>query len=216
MLAHDEGVLPIFAPVVTFRFDERGAKIFADSGPCSKSQGKTLWRLDAAGSNQWVQIPGPGGSVGAYFGVFAVSPSNPSFLGGMWLASKYGGGLTPYMVYSRNGGRDWNYARQLDKSLLGDPLLSGQPLFVDQAQVRYQFPNYYQPDFFAFDPGDPNVMVAGGQDAGLVISTDGGEDWVPLVPRGSGTIGRPERLTKPFQAYFDHDAGTAARRRYPQ
>jgi hypothetical protein len=69
------------------------------------------------------------------------------------------------------------------------------------------FNGYPQPSLVAFDPADPNLLVAGGVDSGVFVSVNGGVDWElmsdPINPAGSG---KP-LIPRPRFAYFDHEDG---------
>jgi hypothetical protein len=57
----------------------------------------------------------------------------------------------------------------------------------------------------AFDPEDPNILVAGGIDSGVFLSTNNGRNWDLLTdPFDSGSSGVPH-LPRPWFAYFDHE-----------
>jgi uncharacterized repeat protein (TIGR01451 family) len=57
----------------------------------------------------------------------------------------------------------------------------------------------------AFDPENPDILVAGGASSGVFISSDGGDSWRLLTdPFTSGISGIPH-LPRPLWAHFDHD-----------
>jgi len=60
--------------------------------------------------------------------------------------------------------------------------------------------DYPQPTLVAFDPADPDILVAGGADSGVFISTNGGTRWQlvtdPFAPGTSGVHTFPGRTTR--------------------
>ncbi len=57
----------------------------------------------------------------------------------------------------------------------------------------------------AIDPVDPSILVAGGRESGVFLSSDGGQSWAVLTdPFGTSSI---PHLPRPFFAHFDHEAG---------
>jgi hypothetical protein len=57
----------------------------------------------------------------------------------------------------------------------------------------------------AFDPNDANLIVAGGVDSGVFVSSDAGATWLLVTdPRTPGQSGIPH-VPRPLYAYFDHD-----------
>ena len=62
-----------------------------------------------------------------------------------------------------------------------------------------------QPVSVAIDPVDPSILVAGGRESGVFLSSDGGQSWAVLTdPFGTSSI---PHLPRPFFAHFDHEAG---------
>ena len=52
---------------------------------------------------------------------------------------------------------------------------------------------------------DPDILVAGGADSGVFISTNGGTRWQLVTdPIAPGTSGVPH-IPRPYYAHFDHD-----------
>src|SRR5439155_1733576 len=67
---------------------------------------------------------------------------------------------------------------------------------------------YAQPSLLAYDPDDPNLIVAGGRDSGVFLSTNKGADWHLLTdPFTSDTSGTPN-LPRPWFAHFEHLSDT--------
>ncbi len=134
-------------------------------------------------------IPGGGG-----VNVFAADPNNP-----LWL---YASRVNPPGIFSStDGGATWNP----DANLLFN--LTGGGAFPFQNQIGpTEFTNlngYPQPTLLAFNPENPNQIVAGGADSGIHLSTDGGASW-RLLSDPFGTDG-PDipHLPRPRFAYFD-------------
>ena len=106
-------------------------------------------------------------------GIFGVDQNDPDRL--------YGSDLTasgPRMVFSSDGGASWDPNTKLDALMTGD----GEFLYQNSfgPEVRWFTPplsGYAQPTMVAYHPTLPNVLIAGSTDAGLFMSSDGGEGW---------------------------------------
>jgi uncharacterized repeat protein (TIGR01451 family) len=85
-------------------------------------------------------------------------------------------------------------------------LMHGRGAFVAQPQnVNDGIFPLVQPTLIAFDPEDPEIIVAGGRESGVFISSNGGRSWAVLTdPFGMSDI---PHLPRPFFAHFDHEAG---------
>jgi hypothetical protein len=160
---------------------------FVKSFGCNGDSPGTLWRYQgtAPGGNwQQVATPGPGS-----FGVYAVDRNDPQRI----IASHLGGAGGPEMVLTQNGGTTWNNLPALDKVMTG------------AGAFQYQNSAYPQPTLVAFDPGDADIVVAGGADSGVFLSMNGGTRWAlvtdPNEPGASGTA----HIPRPRYAHFDHD-----------
>ncbi len=106
-------------------------------------------------------------------GIFGVDPNDPNRL---YASDLTGSG--PRMVFSNDGGASWDPDTKLDALMTGD----GEFLYQNSfgPQVRWFTPplgGYAQPTLVAFHPTLPNVLIAGSTDAGLFISSDGGNGW---------------------------------------
>jgi len=161
-----------------------------------------LWRYNGtAPGGTWQQVDNNDGLTGG-FGIFAVDRNNPNNLYASNLAP-----TGPQMVFSTDGGVNWNNDPELDN------LMTGGGAFNYQTQrgptPGAVFNGYAQPSLLAFDPENSNILVAGGRDSGIFLSTDGGQNWGLLTdPLTSNTTGIPH-LPRPWFAYFDHEpAGT--------
>jgi photosystem II stability/assembly factor-like uncharacterized protein len=157
-----------------------------------------LWRFNGTDPlGTWQRIDNNDGLTGG-FGIFAVDPNNPNRL--------YASNLDPagpQMVFSTDGGQNWENDAELDN------LMTGGGDFKYQTQRGptsfTTFNGYAQPSLVAFDPEDPNILVAGGRDSGVFVSTNGGRRWRLVTdPLTSDTSGIPH-LPRPWFAYFDHD-----------
>lgn len=136
--------------------------------------------------------------------VFGADPNDPDRL----YASHLSGPKGVRMISSDDGGDTWEVDDQLTD------LMDGGGTFQMQTQRGPTsftgFQGYNQPSLVAFDPEDSNIIVAGGRESGVFVSTDGGQGWTlvtdPVTPHLSG---RPH-LPRPFFAYFDHDPADVA------
>ncbi len=171
---------------------------FVKNGGCDGDAQGTLWRYQGtAAGGTWQQVaaaPGAGG-----FGVYAVDRNDPQRL----IASHLGGAAGPRMVMTLNGGTSWNQIPTLDTLMTG----SGTFRYANQTgpSVFTAFNGYPQPTLVAFDPADPDIVVAAGADSGVFLSTNGGTRWQLVTdPISPGTSGTPH-IPRPYYAHFDHD-----------
>jgi hypothetical protein len=171
---------------------------FVKSGGCDGDATGTLWRHQGtAAGGTWQQVPNPGTS--GSFGIYAVDRNNPQRI----IASHLGGPSGPRMVMTWNGGTTWSPLPALDL------LMTGSGTFQYQTgtgpSVFTGFNGYPQPTLVAFDPADPDLIVAGGADAGVFLSANGGTRWQLVTdPVSPGTSGTPH-VPRPYYAHFDHD-----------
>lgn len=155
--------------------------------------------------------PGLDGGIG----IFAVDPNDPNRLYASNIRSDANGG--PRMVFSTDGGATWQPDPDLDAMMTGNGVFEyltehGPPNFGHDSDVgNNPVRGYPQPTLVAFDPHDPNIIVAGGRDSGVFLSTDGGANWGlitdPFTPEVSGV----PHLPRPWFAYFDHEPGSPVR-----
>ena len=172
---------------------------FVKNGGCNGDRSASLFRHAGSGtSGTWQQVPTPGGTGG--FGVFAVDPNDPNRI----IASHLRGSLLPpEMVITRNGGTTWSALPALDGLMTGGGVFPYQN--VSGPTSFASFSGYPQPTLVAFDPLDPDILVAGGADSGVFISTNGGTRWQLVTdPIAPGTSGIPH-IPRPYYAHFDHD-----------
>jgi len=129
------------------------------------------------------------------FGLIAVDPGNPNRLYASVVGSQ-----PPLMVRSTDGGQHWDRDDELTNLMSGNGAYTAYPS-VDRDRLR----PYLQPLMVAFDPDDPDILVAGGASSGVFLSSDGGESWSLLTdPVTPGSSGIPH-LPRPMFAHFDHD-----------
>jgi photosystem II stability/assembly factor-like uncharacterized protein len=167
------------------------------AGGCNGDRAGSLWRFTGTGAGTWQRIERNGVS---QFGIYTVDPQRPNRLFASDLA---GGNVT--MVLSEDGGNTW-------KRLSGvDALMTANGAFVPwntRGPTNFtSFNGYPQPTLVAFDPEDPDILVAGAADAGVFLSTNRGQSWELVTdPHNPPASGRPH-LPRPRYAYFDHEPG---------
>ncbi len=186
-----------------------GRCFWPDSGARSLFSGAQLWtyRDVTPGVPDWVAIgvppknPGDPVAAGAGFGLVAVDPADADRL----YASVVGDG-DPRMMRSTDGGATWTYDAKLTD------LMSGGGTFVPYPVATGDgiFP-YLQPLLVAFDPADPNLIVAGGASSGVFLSSDGGASWITLTDEATPGTSSVPHLPRPMFAHFDHDQPGAVR-----
>jgi hypothetical protein len=166
-------------------------------------------------SSNWDQLDDNPGMMAGGIGIFGVDPKDPDRL---YASNLAGGG--PRMVFSTDGGDQWSGDPELDEMMTGGGTFryvtergpandtgfgNLQDFWVAGRRVGF-FAGYPQPSLVAFDPEDPNILVAGGRDSGVFLSTNGGEDWGLLTdPFDSGNSGIPH-IPRPWFAHFHHDS----------
>ncbi len=112
------------------------------------------------------------------------------------------------MVMTTNGGTTWTALTALDVMMTGGGTFrytnqSGPTIVPGGASMRLN--GYPQPTLVAFDPSDSDIIVAGGADSGVFISTNRGARWQLVTdPSAPGTSGVPH-IPRPYYAHFDHD-----------
>lgn len=197
----------------------RGGKpvFYIQAGSCNANlfdnTGDQLWKFVGTNRNcapncSWQRIDTNDGMTGG-IGIFGVDPHNPDRLYASNLRSPADGG--PRMVFSTNGGLTWNPDPKLDSMMTANGFFKYRTERGVTTDVGFAatFPGYPQPSLVAFDPENPDIMVAAGRDSGLFISTNRGQEWGLLTdPFDSGTSGIPH-LPRPWFAHFHRDsAGT--------
>lgn len=166
-----------------------------------------LWRF--VGTNPagtWTRIDNniPGGTGVFRFGANRSDPAR------LYAAGNIGAG--PRMFSSINGGAGWQADTNLDNLMQGGGTFLYQNTLGQQTFAGYTgFGGYPQPSLIAFDPTNPELLVAGSRDAGVFISRNGGNRWGLLTdPFNSAASGVPH-IPRPWFAHFDHDTGDANR-----
>ena len=187
--------IPASTPSTPTFFVQVGVQSTVAAQPfgCSALTGDQVWKYSGLStSGTWDRIDdnaGPGG-----FSLFAVNPSNPNAM----YASR--GGSTPRMVFSTDGGITWQSDSELNALMTGD----GDFLHAHAT-------GNLQPTLLAFDPEDPNTIVAGAYDAGVFLSTNGGDDWTILTDPRTPHLSDVAHLPQPRFAYFDHEPSQPTR-----
>jgi photosystem II stability/assembly factor-like uncharacterized protein len=204
--------LPPCHIVVSQRAEELRPQPYVLAGACGwpySMEGRAAYAADQLWTyrdGRWEQIPVPtqidGVATGATgFGLIAVDPVNPNRLYASVVGSQ-----PPLMVRSTDGGDQW--AR--DDALTN--LMSANGRFIAYPGVnRDQIWPYQQPLMVAFDPDDPNILVAGGASSGVFISSDGGESWSLLTDPFTPGTSPIQHLPRPLWAHFDHDTAGVVR-----
>ena len=178
--------------IPTFYAQTQCIGVFESSAPSQ------IWKYSGTNPNgTWTRVDNNDGITGG-FGIFAVDPNNPNRL--------YASNMDPagpQMIFSNDGGLTWDNDTELDTMMTG----GGTFLYQNQlGPTSFTGRNgYAQPSLVAFDPEAGNVLVAGGRDSGVFLSTDAGATWGLLTdPFTSNTSGTPH-LPRPWFAYFDHE-----------
>jgi hypothetical protein len=136
--------------------------------------------------------------------VFGVDRNDPRHV----IASHLGAPTGPRMVITRDGGTTWTPLPALDKMMTGSGTfpysnVSGSTVVPGGASMQRN--GYPQPTLVAFDPVDPDIVVAAGADSGVFVSTNGGARWQLVTdPNSPGASGTPH-VPRPYYAHFDHD-----------
>lgn len=172
---------------------------FVKNGGCDgDAQGRVFRHPGSGAGGSWQEVARPPGGGG--FGVYAVDPINPQRI----IASQVNRPGGSRMVMTTNGGAVWNALPTLDALMTGGGVFKYDT--VTGATVFTGRNGYPQPTLVAFDPLDSDVVVAGGTDSGVFISTNGGTRWQLVTdPQTPGVSGTPH-IPRPYYAHFDHDA----------
>jgi hypothetical protein len=183
---------------VQVAFEAGTPTFFVKDGGCNGDQQGNLWRYEGtAAGGTWQQVPAPAGGGG--FGIYAVDRNDPERI----IASHLGGPAGPRVVMTWNGGTVWSALPALDTLMTGNGTFryanaQGPTVFTG-------FNGYPQPTLLAFDRTDPDLVVAGGADSGVFLSSNGGTRWQlvtdPIAPATSNT----PHIPRPYYAHFDHD-----------
>lgn len=176
-----------------------------------------------ANANAWTRLDTniDPGDVGGGVSIFAVDPNNPQRLYASYVDPVTG----PRMVFSTNGGVNWQNDTELDFLMTGGGAFTmqmqrGPRDFPDQensGSPNRGIGTVFQPSLLAYDPENPNIIAAGALDAGVFLSTDGGGSWRLLtdpfgvdddptttLPNGLPLDDNPH-ISRPRWAHFDHE-----------
>jgi uncharacterized repeat protein (TIGR01451 family) len=172
---------------------------FAQVGACDGRTADQLWQFIGTNpAGTWTQTPLPPGGIG----IFDVDPNNPNRI----VASQLNGNNVN-MVLTTNGGTTWTTLTALDNLMTGGGTYQYRNTRGSRPGRATAHDGYVQPTLVAFDPSNPNTIVAGGVDSGVFLSNDAGNIWTTLTDNSGGTSN--PHLPRPRYAYFDREAGTA-------
>jgi uncharacterized repeat protein (TIGR01451 family) len=176
---------------------------YARSGTCQPDGNNQLWTYTGTGTGDtWDRIDNNDGLAGG-FGIFASDPNDPNRL-----YASYLGGASPRMVFSTDGGTNWERDFELETMMTGG---GAYKMTTQRGPDDFSLEGgYVQPSLLAFDPEDSDVIVAGGVDSGVFVSSNGGGDW-SLVTDPNSTNDTTPHLPRPRFAYFDHEPAGSVR-----
>jgi len=171
---------------------------YAQTGSCNAdSTFDRLFRFTGTDpTGAWTEITLPQGGIG----IFTVSESDPLLLLAAGFTSD-----DAFLYKSTDGGDSWSSLATLDALMDGG---GDFPITNDRGPTNFTGTSgYHQPSLVAIDPTDSSIMVAGGRDSGIFVSTDGGDTWSLVTdPRNSHSSGTPH-IPRPWYAYFDEEDG---------
>ncbi|MEX2646197.1 MAG: PKD domain-containing protein [Gaiellaceae bacterium] len=173
------------------------------SGQCTgRGNDQVFTYVGTGGAGTWTRIDNNDGLTGG-FGIVAVDPNDPNNLYASNLPA-----AGPQMVFSTDGGATWDNDAELDGLMTGGGVFQYQNQrgpSTNRGGAGAIFQGYPQPSLIAFSAEDGDVLVAGGQDSGVFLSLDGGDNWSLVTdPIDPGASGVPH-LSRPRYAYFDHE-----------
>ncbi len=169
-------------------------------GICDGSSPDRLFRfVGTTSSGAWQQVsPPPSAGAGARFGIFAVDRGDPNRLFASVVSA-----TGAQMFRSTNGGTTWTADAALDALMTGNGTYRAR---ARRGPTDFTgFGVYVQPTLTAFDPSDPQTLVAASRDAGVFLTRDGGATWA-AVTNNSGPPGNPV-IPRAHFAYFDRECG---------
>ena len=177
--------------------------VLATGGNCLWREQNELWMITLAGV-AWERIDdnapalcnGANGSFG-FFSVDAVRGRN--------LYASCTVGASPVMLRSTDAGANWAVDQNLTELMSGFGKFAANTGDIGDGATF----GAVQPVMVAFDPRDSNILVAGGYESGLFISSDGGNGWALLTDPYTPAISKRPHLPRPFYAHFDHPSGRA-------
>ena len=160
---------------------------------------------NATTAGAWQQITPLGRAL-----VWAVAPRDPNrLIAAVPVADGF------QILRSNDGGNTWpDRLENLEKMLMKANGAIGETTKGSGADASYRLSEYEQPSLLAIDPLDPDIIVAGGRDSGVFLSTDGGDNWRLLTDPFEGTLKdaadkQIPDLPRPRFAHFKH-AGDVA------
>jgi hypothetical protein len=179
-------------------------RVFVMSGNCLSRSQNQLWLMVPI-SKSWKRVDVNDACPQGGFGIFEV---DRTLLNRVYASCT--GQNPPVMVRSDDGGETWI----VDQNLTD--LMIGHGAFVPQFGNPMDGATFggVQPVMVAFDPFDTNVLLAGGYESGVFISSDGGKGWALLTDPFTPSVSGVPHLPRPFYAFFDHDASGALRDMY--
>lgn len=189
---------------VTSAFSGATPTFYAWSGTCRPDQNNQIWsHVGTGATGAWTRIDNNDGLAGG-FGIFAADRNNPNRLYASHL-----GAATPQMVFSTDGGTNWDRDLELEAMMTGSgaykmQTLRGPDNFNLEDTGGGGQAGYVQPALVGYSPENGNILVAGGVDSGVFISSNGGGDWA-LVNDPNSTNNTTPHLPRPRFAYFDHE-----------
>ncbi len=151
---------------------------FVQTGNCDGRGPSAVYRLDrTVSSGTWIQVNMPDNNGG--FGVFAVDPHNPARMLASYIRDSE---PKVSMISTTDGGSTWTSSLDLDR------LMTRSGTFEYETKMGptdfTSFNGYPQPTLLAFDPGNDDIVVAGGADSGLFLSLDRGQHWEIVQTNG--------------------------------
>ncbi|MGH9349239.1 MAG: hypothetical protein ACRD26_18445 [Vicinamibacterales bacterium] len=173
---------------------------YAQAGVCSGSSADRLFRFTGTASNgTWQPVNPPAAAgAGAGFGIFGVDRANGNRL--------FASVMTPAgarMFRSANAGATWTADTALDALMTGGGLYRAR---TRRGPTNFTaFDGYVQPTLAAFDPADPQTLLAASRDAGIFLTRNGGTTWTPVTDN-TGPPANPV-IPRPHFAYFDRECG---------
>ncbi|MEK7408167.1 MAG: sialidase family protein [Acidobacteriota bacterium] len=173
---------------------------FVQADDCSGNGAGTLWRYQGtAADGTWQQVNPPANAgPGAGFGIFAVDRNDPNRLFASLITN-----AGPQMIRSADGGQNWANDANLDNAMTGNGTFRYRNTRGPTEWTN--FAGYVQPTLIAFDPNDPNTIIAGAADSGIFLSRNDGAAWA-VVSDNAGTPANPH-IPRPRYAYFDRECG---------
>ncbi len=167
---------------------------YLQSGRCFGRSRDQLSRFDGSQADgEWQRIA-PFRDNGG-ISLFDVDPADPERL----LAVQLDNLNNPLVMLSEDGGDSWAVLSELMIQITA----GNEFRLRNRRGPSYMgFEGYQQPTLVAFDPARRGVLLVGTADAGIFLSTDGGETWQRLSdPNATALSGRPH-LPRPRFAYF--------------